>query len=163
MSKSQQLQIRVSAAEKALIQRKAAEAGMDVSKWVLRQILPPEAERFQALCAALISKPGDQSYTIAEFNDFFARLSEQAFSLAVNKPPRVQLPPFEENYIAAMVAHTAALKTVDAPRWIGDIKWLELPWFASPLKNLRLHLLTRSPPAFRSRNLFIDSSVGSRI
>jgi len=163
MQKSQQLQIRVSAEEKARIQQMAVGAGMDVSKWVLQQVLPPQAERFQALCAALIAKPDERSYTLAEFNDFFARLSDKAFLQAVNKPPRVQLPPFEENYIAAMIAHTAALKAITVPQWIGDVKRLETPWFASSLKSLRLHLLTRSPPAFRSRNLFIDSSVGSRI
>jgi len=163
MSKSHQLQIRVSAEEKARIQQKALEAGMDVSKWVLQQVLPPQAERFQALCAALIAKPDERSFTLAECNDFFARLSDKAFLQAVNKPPRVQLPAFEENYIAAMVAHTAALLKITAPRWIGDIKRLEIPWFASSLKSLRLHLLTCSPPAFRSRNLFIDSSVGRRI
>lgn len=28
--------------------------------------------------------------------------------------------------------------------------------------SLRLHLLTRSPPPFRRRNLFVDSSIGQR-
>jgi len=163
MSKSQQLQIRVSADEKARIQKCAADAGMDVSKWVLRQVLPPAADRYQALCATLAGKPGERTYTLAEFNDFFVRLSANEFAQAVSQPPAVQLPQFEANYLAAMVTHTAALKTTPVPRWIDDIAPLEIPWFASSLKSLRLHLLTRSPAAFRSRNLFIDSSVGSRV
>ncbi len=79
--KSQQLQIRVSAQEKAQIQNRAAEAGMDVSKWVLRQVLPPPAERFQALCLALAATPDKRSYTLAEINDFFSTLSDKAFSI----------------------------------------------------------------------------------
>lgn len=163
MSKSQQLQIRVTFNEKVQIQRRAADAGMDVSKWVLTQILPPAAERFQAFCAALAATPDERSYTLAEFSDFFSSLSGKALAAAVREPPRVQLPRFEANYVAAMIAHTARLKSTPAPRWIRDIKPLDIPWFASSLKSLRLHLLTSSPPAFRSRNLFIDSSIGNRV
>jgi hypothetical protein len=43
------------------------------------------------------------------------------------------------------------------------VKPLERPWFASSLKSLRLHLLTASPPPFRRRNLFVDSTIGDRV
>lgn len=162
MSKSQQLQIRVSAEEKAEIQRRAAEAGMDVSKWVLKQVLPPPAERFQTLCTALAESQTERSYVLAELNDFLSSLSGKALAPTVREHPRVELPPFEANYVAAMVAHTAARKSIEAPVWIRKIQPLPAPWFASSLKSLRLHLLTSSPPAFRSRNLFVDSSVGDR-
>ena len=36
-------------------------------------------------------------------------------------------------------------------------------WFASELKSLRLHLLTKSPAPFRRRNLFVDSTLGDRV
>lgn len=163
MSKSQQLQIRVSAEEKAEIQRRAADAGMDVSKWVLQQVLPPPAERFQALCTALAESNTEISYGLAELNDFLVSLTGRAFAAAVHEQPRVELPSFEANYVAGMVAHTAAQKSTAAPLWVRDIRPLETPWFASTLKSLRLHLLTSSPPAFRSRNIFVDSSVGDRI
>jgi Mobilization protein NikA len=163
MAKSLQLQIRVTAEEKAQIQQRAAEAGMDVSKWVLMQVLPPAAERFQAICTALAAGPDKRTYVLADLNDFLSSLNGNVLAATVGKPPRVQLPPFEANYVAAMVAHTAALKSIAAPRWVRDIEPLDKPWFASPLKSLRLHLLTSSPPAFRSRNLFIDSSIGDRV
>jgi hypothetical protein len=163
MAKSQQMQIRVTAEEKALIQQHAAEAGMDVSKWVLMQVLPPAAQRFQAFCTALAANPDTRAYVFAELNDFMSSLSGKAFAATVREPPRVQLLPFEANYVAAMITHTAGLKKIPAPRWVRNVEPLDMPWFASSLKSLRFHLLTRSPPAFRSRNLFIDSSIGDRV
>ena len=136
---------------------------MDVSKWVLMQVLPPAVERVQAICAALAASPDERAYTLAELNDFLSSLNRNVFEAAVREPPRAQLPPFEANYVAAMVAHTAALRSIAAPPWVRDIKPLDEPWFASTLKSLRLHLLTSSPPAFRSRNLFIDSGIGDRV
>jgi hypothetical protein len=35
--------------------------------------------------------------------------------------------------------------------------------FGSDLQNLRLYLLTHSPPPFRRRNIFIDSTLGDRV
>jgi hypothetical protein len=37
------------------------------------------------------------------------------------------------------------------------------PFFGSELRSLRHYLLTHSPAPFRSRNIFIDSTVGDRI
>lgn len=163
MAKSQQLQIRVTDDEKAQIQQRAALAGMDVSKWVLMQVLPPAAERFQAICTALAANPGNRAYALADLNDFLSSLNGKVLAEAVREPPQVQLSPFEANYVAAMIAHVATLRSVAAPRWVHDIEPLDEPWFTSSLKSLRLHLLTNSPPAFRSRNLFIDSSIGDRV
>lgn len=163
MAKSQQMQIRVTAEEKAVIQQQAAEAGMDLSKWVLMQVLPPAAQRFQALCTALAANPDTRSYVFAELNDFISSLGGKAFAAAVCESPRVQLFPFEANYVAAMITHTSRLKNLPAPRWVRDVEPLDKPWFASSLKSLRFHLLTCSPPAFKSRNLFIDSSIGDRV
>ena len=163
MPKSQQLQIRVTAEEKALIQQRAAEAGMDVSKWVLMQVLPPAVQRFQTICSELAASPDKSSYTLAELNDFLSSLNRNMFAAAVREPPRAQLSPFAANYVAAMLAHAAALKSIAAPSWIRDVKPLDEPWFASTLENLRLHLLTSSPCAFKAQNIFIDSSIGDRV
>jgi hypothetical protein len=54
-------------------------------------------------------------------------------------------------------------KRADAPSWTGEVRPLEKPVFGSSLKSLRLHLLRHSPVAFRSRNIFIDSSIGDRV
>lgn len=163
MSKTSQLQIRVDANEKARIRQRAKDAGMDVSKWVLHKLLPPVEGRFRQLCEDLAGGPAGRTYVLAELHDFFNRLEPQEFSLAVRYPPGCQLPAFEANYLAAMIEYTAAGKKVPQPGWVKDIEPLEMPWFASSLQSLRLYLLTHSPPAFRRRNLFVDSSVGSRV
>ena len=163
MPKSEQLQIRVSAEVKARIQQRAIAAGMDVSKWVLRQVFPLAEEKFRSLCTDLVAGSVDRSYAFADLNDFFARLDAREFFQAVRHLPEVDLAPFEANYLAAMIAHVAAQKATTVPHWIDTVKPLDTPWFASSLKSLSLHLLTSSPPAFRRRNLFIDSSVGDRI
>ena len=163
VTKTHQLQIRVSAQDKALLRARAASAGMDVSKWVLQQVLPPVEREFQALSRELASRPDARSFTFAEFQDWFNRLTGGEFMRAVRYAPEARLPPFEANYLAATVEHGAAIKGVEPPRWTVTVEPLDAPWFASSLKSLRLHLLTRSPPPFRRRNLFIDSSFGERV
>ena len=163
VSKTQQLQIRISAEDKARIGARAARAGIDVSKWVLQEVLPPAERKFQKLCGELATRPDARSFTIAEFLDWFIRLTASEFKRAVHYAPEVRLAPFEASYLAAMVEQAAAIQGVNPPRWTGAVKGLDTPWFASPLKSLRLYLLTHSPPPFRRRNLFIDSSVGQRV
>ena len=162
VNKTQQLQIRISAQDKALIRERAATAGMDVSKWVLHQVLPPVERQFQVLCGELAARPDARSFAFAELQDFFFRLTGSEFAQAVRYAPDIRLPPFEANYVAAMIEHTARLKGIIPPRWTSAVAALDKPWFASSLKSLRLYLLTHSPPPFRRRNLFIDSSVGQR-
>ena len=65
VSKTHQLQIRISAEDKALIRARAASAGMDVSKWVLQQVFPSVERKFQALCGELASRPDALSFTFA--------------------------------------------------------------------------------------------------
>ena len=163
VTKTHHLQIRISAEDKARIRTRAASAGMDVSKWVLQQVLPPVERDFQALCGELASRPDARSFTFAELQDWFNRLAGGEFMRAVRNAPEARLPPFEANYLAATVEHAAAIKGVSPPRWTVTVEALDAPWFASSLKSLRLYLLTCSPPPFRRRNLFIDSSVGQRV
>ena len=84
------------------------------------------------------------------------------FERTVRHVPEISLPPFEANYLAAMIEYAAMSKRAVPPDWTRTVPALERPWFASSLKSLRLHLLTNSPPPFRRRNLFVDSSVGQR-
>lgn len=163
VGKNQQLQIRISAEDKARIQERAASAGMDVSNWVLSQVLPTVEREFQDLCREFVTRSHVRSYIFAEVHDLMDRLDAKDFERAVRHEPEVSLPPFEANYLAAMIEYVATLKGSVVPGWTRAVPPLERPWFASSLKSLRLYLLTISPPPFRRRNLFVDSSVGQRV
>ena len=122
--------------------------------------------QFQALCKELVTRTharSYQSYVLAELHDFLASLNGGEFEEALRHAPEVRLPPFEANYVAAMIEYAAGLQGTVLPPWTKDIPPLEKPWFASSLKSLRLYLLTNSLAPFRRRNLFVDSSVGKRV
>ena len=161
-SKLLQLQIRISPAEKAAIQRAANRANMGMSEWVLSQILPASMRRFHELVVQL-KRAKDKSYVLAELNDLFQAASQREFEQMVMQPPKTRLSPYWENYLAAMIEEVANAKETFAPAWVCEIEPLENSVFGSDLMGLRLYLLLHSPPAFRRRNIFIDSSVGQRV
>lgn len=160
--KTTQLQIRVSAAQKAALKRQARRAGMSMSDWVLSRVFPLASETVQGLLEELATaeKPG---HVLAELNELLTRLTASEFKLAVAEPPHVQLDSYWANYVAAMIEQAAASKRTEAPAWTGKVPPLAEPAFGSSLQSLRLHLLTHSPVAFRSRNIFIDASIGDRV
>jgi hypothetical protein len=160
--KTEQLQIRVGARDKAELQRRASAAGMSVSAWVLAKALPAKASGFKRLLEQ-VSTTEEPSFVLAEINDFLAELSASEFHGELEVPPPARCPRLLRTYVAAMVEHAAAKKRAPVPRWALDTPALEQPYFASRLRSLRLHLLAVSPPAFRRRNLFVDASVGDRV
>lgn len=162
-AKTQQLQIRVTAEEKAAVERAAARANLDMSAWVLRKLFPPAAKKFRVLTNALEDNPATARYTLAELNDLLTGLSASAFVIAVAEPPARLSDAYLVNYVAAMVETAANLKSVRPPDWTGTVAPLPTPSFASELQSLRLHLLLAAPPAFRRRNLFVDASIGDRV
>lgn len=161
-NKTLQLQIRVSPQEKAAICRSAKKASMGLSEWVLSKTLPPAQKPFQELLGRL-NTAGDAKYVLAELHDLLKDSSGDELTVMVERPPEVSLPPYLANYVAAMVEYAAAQKGKAPPFWTKEIPPLAAPVFGSDLKNLKLHLLTHSPPPFRRRNIFIDSAVGKRI
>jgi hypothetical protein len=154
-SKSSQLQIRVSAKEKAAIRRAARRSGQDMSQYVLSRVLPQLGEAFQSLVrrAHLANPPGFALEGLTP-----AELSE-----GVAAAPDVALTPFLANYVAAMVETACLRKSEPVPEWTRRIAPLSEPAFGSSLQSLRMHLLTHSPPAFRRRNIFIDSTLGAQV
>jgi len=160
--KSGQLQIRVSPSQKRAIKQQAAKARMNMSDWILSQLLPTSRRRFQALLADLAGSESP-SFVFAELLDLIGAMSGEELELAVCEPPEVALDPYWANYVAATLEHAAAIKHAKAPGWTLDVPPLPEPHFGSSLAGLRLHLLVNSPPAFIARNLFIDASVGDRV
>jgi Protein of unknown function (DUF1778) len=161
-SKLSQLQVRVSQEEKAAIRRAARLAGMDMSAYVLGRVLPPPAAAFRRAVAAL-NGPDEPAFALAEINSLISGLAAQELRQAVMEAPEVLLPPFLANYVAAMVETACSMRGLPIPAWTGKVAPLTEPAFGSTLPSLRLYLLTRSPPPFRQRNIFIDSSVGQQV
>ncbi len=160
--KTEQLQVRVSRLQKLAIKRRAKLAQMDMSEWILNQVFPSSQAIFQSLVAAL-ADTDQPSYAFAELLEFLAPLAAKEFEIAVSELPGVQLDPYWQNYLAATVEHAAASKQAKLPAWTWEVAPLTEPVFGSSLESLRLHLLLASPPAFVTRNIFIDASVGDRV
>jgi hypothetical protein len=166
-AKTEQVQIRVSPAEKAALRERATEAGMGMSAYVLARSLPRHGARFAELVEALRGAArSDRSYVFAELNDFLSDLA--GFELAdavehVEHADLAGLDPYVRNYVAAMVEQACYLRSVAPPAWTSGIAPLEEPRFASDLKSLRPHLLRASPVPFKRRNIFIDASIGDRV
>jgi hypothetical protein len=160
--KTAQMQIRVSAHEKMAIQRAAAQAGMDMSAYVLARVLSVPAARFQG-CVQDCAASASPSLALAELNSLLSDLTAGELRDAIATPPRPELAPFLANYVAAMVEYACARRAVAVPQWIRSIAPLAEPMFGSQLQSLRLYLLTHSPPPFRARNIFIDSTLGDRV
>jgi mobilization protein NikA len=161
-ARSEQLQIRLTRAEKIALKRRAHAAGLDLSAYVLARALPPEADRLAAIVATL-RDDANRRFALAALNDSLSSLTPIEFSDAVARIDVRALSLLLQNYVAAMVEHAAHSKGVSAPRWTDAVVPLGEPFFATQLKSLRLHLLRVAPVAFRRRNIFADSTVGARV
>jgi hypothetical protein len=160
--KTAQLQIRVSHRQKAAVQRAAQRAGMDMSAYVLGRVLSAAADRFQD-CTRGCASASPPSFALAELNTLLSGLSAAELRDAIAVAPTATLSAFLANYVAAMVEFACSQRAIAVPAWIRAIEPLADPAFGSELLSLRLHLLTHSPPPFRRRNIFIDSSLGQRV
>lgn len=163
MVKSAQLQIRVSPEQKQLIRSKAERAGEDVSQWVLQRLLPKCADELQTMINELGRTAREHSYVLAEIHDFLVAQDTAQLEQAFDTLALSELEPLESNYVAAMIETACANRNISPPAWLGKVAPLADPWFATRLKSLRVHLLTASPPAFRRRNMYVDSTLGARV
>jgi uncharacterized protein (DUF1778 family) len=160
--KTTQMQIRVSAAEKTAIQREASRAGMGMSAYVLSRVLSVPAALFRQATADCADAASPR-LALAELNSLLSSFTSGELRDAIAVQSLPALSPFVGNYIAAMVECICAKRAVAVPAWTRSIAPLPQPVFGSDLQSLRFHLLTHSPPPFRSRNIFIDSTVGDRV
>lgn len=164
MSKTEQLQIRVSPAQKRELRMAAHRAGLSVSELVLERALPSSRNRFVALVAALGG--GDEEskrYVLAEIGDVLRDASQREFRTMVAEEPDVMPSRYWGTYLAASIEQICVTRGCAIPEWVLAIGPLESPHFGTALNSLRLHLLVSSPAAFRRRNLFIDSTSADRV
>lgn len=166
-TKTQQLQIRVSARQKAALKHQANAAGLEVSSYVLAKLLPANDGRAATILRALADDE-DRSFALAALNDLLFKCPPIAFADAVSATVFTtvamnKLTPFLQNYVAAMIEQAAYQKRVVPPSWLRDIAPLRLPYFASSLRSLRQYLIAASPVPFKRRNLFVDAAIGDRV
>ena len=100
------------------------------------------------------------AYPLAELNDILAPASPE--DIRALPAPRIA-DAYRLNYVTAMVEVASHRAGVLPPDWAPSVNPLPRPVFIDRSLGLRPHLLTASPPPFRRRNIFIDSTVGDRI
>jgi hypothetical protein len=90
-------------------------------------------------------------------------------AVALAESPTLLAPQFgelghvQDAYLAAAAEELARKFSLPQPGWtVGEDRQLHRPWFATPLAAVRAVLLLESPPAFRSRNLFVSENALSR-
>ncbi len=161
-TKTQHLQIRVTAREKAALKRLAERAGLDLSGYVLGRALPSRRLRFEEILQGL-GDAADRRFALAELNDFLTALSPAEFGDAVADADVRALDPFTANYTAALVEQAADRNQATPPSWVKTIPPLNEPYFAGGVRSLRPHLLREAPVPFKRRNIFVDSALGDRV
>jgi len=162
LAKIAQLQIRVSPAEKKAIQLAAQQLGMSMSTYVLSKVLPERSSEFQKLVNELVVA-NDVRFVLSEINSFLSHLTSHELKTAFAITMPCGLSDYLSNYIAAMVEYVCNHHQIKKPIWTKSIVPLKKPVFGSELKNLRLYLLTHSPPSFRRRNIFVDTTIGGQV
>lgn len=161
MTKTEQLQIRVSPEQKATLQTLAAAAGRDVSSYVLDRLLPSLAGEFGELLQALDGS--NRRYALAELNDLLTNCPPILFRDVVADGSPLPDDPYMQNYVAALVEQAAGLKGVAPPDWVQLVGPLSEPHFATPMRSLRMFLIRSAPVPFKRRNIFVDSGIGARV
>jgi hypothetical protein len=146
---------------KADLVRRARAEGLDLSSWMLARLAPERRHRFLGLVRALGTRAESIS-VLAEISDLLNDCGRAELATVTELPPLAKLGELHANQLAAMVETRAACLGIRPPQWVAEVEPLRKPWFASELASLRLYLLSNSPPAFRRRNLFVDSTVGDR-
>jgi len=160
-NKTEQLQIRLSEAQKTAVQRAAGRAGLDVSAYVLARVSSPVAEQFAQLVRA--AGQGDGRFALAGLNALLTRLTAGELQEAIADGIPDRLAPQLANTIAAMVEMACAKRRVEYPGWTRLVAPLREPLFGSGLQSLRLYLLTHSPAPFRRRNIFVDATIDDQV
>ena len=153
-SKSSQLQVRVSPAQKASLKRLAEAAGLSLSAYVLSVVLPRTQLEFNERVRALRGGK-NHAKTLSGLVLHLSALSAEEFPGAVDGADIEDLPLLLQNYAAATVEQEAARKGLQAPRWAAQVPQVDRPHFASDLRSLRPYLMRVTPPAFKRRNVFV--------
>lgn len=154
MTRTSQLQIRISPTEKLTLKRLAAATSQSVSAYVLSRALPPTADPVGRALDALRSGTSTLGGAIEEIRRSMAGLGPADLEAALGRVRVSGLPPASQNYVAAAAEQMAADAGLPPPRWTAGVRPLERPHFRWPLASLRPYQLRLSSAALKRRNLF---------
>lgn len=158
-SRTSQLQIRVTPAEKATLKRLASAEGETVSSYVLSRVLP-STELELAAGMRRLAEPGmDQREALVEMVELLERIPGAELAGSVPAPDAKEVPPVVRNRIAALVESEAHRKATEPPDWVRSVPRLPRPHFDWLLTSLKPHQLRVTPVAFKRRNLFFDPAT----
>lgn len=127
----------------------------------------PQTARAVARRAASVEQFG---LNLRDWFHELRRISTRAQLQAAVKvrPPRLaqRFPQGEiaDAFLAAQVEYFCRRADVRPPRWTRDPAYvLDQPWFSTPGRRLRAHLLLDTPDEFRNRNLFTTPELELKI
>ena len=104
-----------------------------------------------------------------ELADFLDEFYIEPNSSALAEPPvrlsgKVERGQHRDVYLAAVAEHLGREFQLEVGAWaFADDLFLEKPSFAYASRGGRIFLLRDSPPAFKSRNLFVTANVLTRV
>lgn len=156
-TKTSQLQIRVSPEQKQALKQLAAEAGLNVSQYVLVTVLPQGQAEFARLAHDLVGHK-TRRVALEALQGYLEGLTSDELRLTVATLDVMALSPVLQNYVAATVEQATRLMEIDAPTWTRSIAPLDRPHFAWEPRSLRPHLMRITPLAFKRRNVFVDAN-----
>lgn len=162
MVKDTHIQIRLSSTQKKVVEKNAKTQGLSISQYLLNLIEKDSSfDKKLTIIINEILKNGLDPYLLSEFSILVLDLSNNDLLKLVEKPFSSNCNGLSLNYLLATLETELKRRNLELPEWFGNIKSLKEPWFGTNLKSLRGFLLLNSPLAFRRRNIFIDSLIGS--
>jgi uncharacterized protein (DUF1778 family) len=159
-TRTSQLQIRVTPAEKAALQRLASAAGETVSGYVLSRVLPSTELELAHLLSELAEPGADRRGLLRRLERTLETVAPADLAETLPAPEPGALTAVLMNCVAALVETAAHRKGVRPPSWVSAVPPLPRPHFGWPLRSLRPHQIRVSPVPFKRRNVFFDPAVG---
>jgi hypothetical protein len=153
-TKTSQLQIRVTPAEKAALKRMAEGAGLSVSAFVLHRALPGNREALDRRIRALEGGK-NISRALSDLQLHLQTIAEEEFATSVAAVETDGLTPLQANCAAAAVEGEAWRRGQTPPDWVRRVDPLERPHFGWGLRSLRPHLMRVTRAPFKRRNVYI--------
>lgn len=154
--KTSQLQIRISPDQKATLKRLAAEAGVNVSQYVLRTVLPSTEAEMARHAEALGPRSG-RGRAFADLRKYLSDLPLERFTEAAQAFSSDDWPTVIRHHVAAAVEECAARHAARAPRWTRELAPLDRPHFSWEARSLRPHLMRITPVFLKRRDVFRDA------